>query len=128
MGSPGAAFILRYLPAAPLPGHPWVSMLPPYNEHLVRDVGILALGVAIAVGAAAVFLDARLVNAALFSSAVFFVPHTLWHLNHLKPYGIADIVGQIVVNVVSAVIPLGLLVWNLQPVKQQGSDAGLSWS
>jgi hypothetical protein len=23
----------------PITGHPWVSLLPPYNEHLIRDVG-----------------------------------------------------------------------------------------
>jgi hypothetical protein len=27
----------------PLPGHSWISLLPPYNEHLVRDVGELSL-------------------------------------------------------------------------------------
>ncbi|WP_163573158.1 hypothetical protein [Fodinicola feengrottensis] len=31
----------------PWPSDPWVSMLPPYNEHLMRDVGALNLSLAI---------------------------------------------------------------------------------
>jgi hypothetical protein len=27
----------------PAPGHPWVALLPPYNEHLLRDFGALNL-------------------------------------------------------------------------------------
>ena len=38
----------------PLPGHPWVSLLPPYNEHLTRDVGELSLALTVVLAAAAV--------------------------------------------------------------------------
>ena len=38
----------------PISGHPWVSLLPPYNEHLTRDVGELSLALTVVLTAAAV--------------------------------------------------------------------------
>lgn len=38
----------------PWPGHPWVGLLPAYNEHLLRDFGGMNLAMAVVFGAAAV--------------------------------------------------------------------------
>jgi len=38
---------LSFFTTFPAPGHPWVALLPPYNEHLVRDVGEFNLGFAL---------------------------------------------------------------------------------
>jgi hypothetical protein len=40
-----AGFFSRF----PFAGHAWVALLPPYNEHLVRDVGALSLALIVAV-------------------------------------------------------------------------------
>lgn len=39
----------------PIAGHAWVALLPPYNEHLVRDVGAFSLALTVVLGAAAVW-------------------------------------------------------------------------
>ncbi|RTL69410.1 MAG: hypothetical protein EKK42_04560 [Pseudonocardiaceae bacterium] len=53
----------------PAPGRSWVSALPPYNEHLVRDVGALSLALTVLLVAAAIWLDRRLVAITLVGSA-----------------------------------------------------------
>ena len=42
---------------AGIPGHGWVAMLPPYNGHLIRDVGALSLNLAVVLGVAAMTTD-----------------------------------------------------------------------
>jgi hypothetical protein len=59
----------------PLPGHPWVTLLPPYNEHLLRDFGGLNLAMAVVLGVSAVTLDRRLVFTALAADLVSGVQH-----------------------------------------------------
>lgn len=78
----------------PLPGHPWVALLPPYNEHLVRDVGGYSLAFAVALGAAAFSMDRRLVRVALLTLAVFAVPHAVYHAGHLQDFPPVDAVAQ----------------------------------
>ncbi len=68
----------------PLRGHAWVALHPPYNEHLVRDVGAYSLAFAVLLGAAALSLDRRLARAALLALAVFAVPHAVFHAGHLE--------------------------------------------
>ena len=55
------------------------ALLPPYNEHLVRDhgAGTLALGVALAL--AAWWLDRRVVITATVAFLVFQVPDAVFH-------------------------------------------------
>lgn len=66
----------------PLPGHHWVSVAGPYNEHLVTDVGglYLALGV---VTAWAIARPAFLLAAGL-AWEVFSIPHLVFHAGHLE--------------------------------------------
>ena len=93
----------------PWPGHPWVALLPAYNEHLVRDFGAMNLAMAVVFGVAAVTLDRRLATTALAAYLVFALPHLLFHLQHLEPFGTFDAVAQVVTLAVAAVLPLPLL-------------------
>ena len=93
----------------PWPGHPWVALLPAYNEHLIRDFGAMNLALAVVFGVAAVTLDRRLAATALAAYLVFALPHLLFHLQHLEPFGTVDAVAQVVTLVVAAVLPLPLL-------------------
>ena len=99
----------------PLPGNPWVALLPPYNEHLVRDVGGLNLALAVVLGAAARTLDRRMVRVALLALAVFAVPHTAFHAGHLAGFPPADAVAQTVGTVLHLITVAGLfaLSWRL---------------
>ena len=76
-------------------GRGWVELLPPYNEHLIRDVGALHLALALLTAAAAARprpASARLAGAAWL---VFSVPHLLYHAGHLPPAPV-DAVGNLV--------------------------------
>ena len=99
----------------PLPGRRWVALLPPYNEHLVRDVGGLNLALAFVLGAAAVTVDRRMVRVALLALAVFAVPHTAFHAGHLSGFPPADAVAQTVGTVLHLIALAGLfaLSWRL---------------
>jgi hypothetical protein len=90
-------------------GHAWVSALPPYNEHLVRDVGSLSLSLAVVTAAAAVTLGPRLVVVAAVAVLVWSVPHLAFHLGHLEGLATSDQVGQVVSLGLGVAGPLLLL-------------------
>lgn len=94
----------------PYGGTPWVALLPPYNEHLVRDhgVGTLALGVALAL--AAWWLDRRLVIAAVAAFLTFSVPHAVFHSLHLEHFPLADAIAQQAAFVAEIALAVAVLV------------------
>ena len=70
-------------------------MLGPFDEHLVTDVGALfvALGVVLAFAAFSLRRGDRAWRPRT-AWLVFSVPHFLWHVFNLEPYGTADAVAQ----------------------------------
>jgi hypothetical protein len=91
-------------------GRGWVSALPEYSEHLVRDVGGLFLATGILLAAAGWYLERRLVAVALVSFLAFSLPHTIFHLFNLEPYETVDVLANVLGLVATVVIPIGLLV------------------
>jgi alkylhydroperoxidase family enzyme len=87
----------------------WVSALPAYNEHLMRDVGGLFLATGFILLAAAVRLEARVVALALISYLLFSIPHAIFHYFNLEPYGTGDVIGNVVALAATVVLPLGIL-------------------
>ncbi len=102
----------------PLPGHRWVANLPSYNEHVLRDFGGLNLALAVVFGVAAVTLHPVLVRAVLAGYLVFAVPHLVFHLNHLQPFGRTDAAAQTVALTAVAVLPVALLALTRPPANQ----------
>jgi alkylhydroperoxidase family enzyme len=90
-------------------GRGWVEVLPAYNEHLTRDLGGLFVATAIILGAAAWFLDRRLVAVALWSWLAFAVPHFIWHSFNLEPYATGDAVANTLTNLGTVFVPIALL-------------------
>ena len=90
-------------------GHHWVSAVGPYDEHLVRDVGALYLGALVLLVLAWVWLDRRLVQAALISYAVAALPHLIYHLTALDGFSTGDAVAEIGGLALNVILPLGLL-------------------
>jgi AhpD family alkylhydroperoxidase len=93
----------------------WVSALPAYNEHLMTDVGALFLGTGVLLLLAAVWLERRVVIAALVTYLLFSVPHAIWHFTELGPYDGVDLVGNVVTQALTVVLPLGLLALLARP-------------
>jgi hypothetical protein len=89
---------------------PTVAIDPPFNEHLMSDVGGLTLAITAVVAYAAVHLDLRLVRGALLGFLVFAVSHVLFHATHLDGFGVGDAVAVLTGLGVVAVLPIVLLV------------------
>lgn len=68
----------------------WVAMLPPYNEHLVRDYGFMNLAVATVSVVAAILMSPLMVRTAAVALIAFGLPHMLFHSFHLGHMSTAD--------------------------------------
>jgi hypothetical protein len=90
-------------------GRGWVEALPAYNEHLMRDVGGLFMATGALLIVAGMILERRLTLIALATWLLFAVPHTVYHLFNLEPYGTGDAVGNVFALIATVVLPLYLL-------------------
>lgn len=73
----------------------WVDLLPPYNEHLVTDVGGLYLGFAVLFGWAAWTLERPLVRAVSIAWLLTATLHFIFHSGHLERFSAADAVAEL---------------------------------
>jgi hypothetical protein len=88
----------------------WVERLPPYNEHLVTDVGGLYLGFAVILGLAAWRLERNLVIAACAGFLTVSLLHLLFHATHLEGFGGLEGAEELTA-LASLVIPPCLAIW-----------------
>ncbi|MEV4250220.1 hypothetical protein AB0J63_43305 [Streptosporangium canum] len=105
----GAAVPRGFYEGFPLPGHPWVAMLPPYNEHVLMDYGGLNLGFGLMFAVAAVTLDRLLVRTVSAGYLAFAVPHVLFYLSHLEHLTMVDAIGQVVTLAFGVLVALLVL-------------------
>jgi hypothetical protein len=103
----------------PMSGHTWVSLLPPYNEHLIRDVGELSLALTVVLTAAAVTGQRLLSAIAVGALAVYAVPHAVFHAFHLEGFRTVDAVAQTVGFAVQLLVAavVAWLLWRDRPRK-----------
>ena len=95
----------------PFPGRHWISILGPYNEHLVRDYGANNLGFGVLLAAAAVLLERQLIQVALVSWLAFAVPHFIFHLTQTHHFSLFDNVTQLSSLGFVALLPIILLLY-----------------
>ena len=102
---------------------PTVDLTPPFSEHLMRDFGGATLGLAIALTAAAVWLERRLVVVALLAYLAFAVPHLVFHAGHLHGATSLESTVLVILLVSAVVLPLALLVLSRRadPPRGRGS-------
>jgi hypothetical protein len=91
-------------------GREWVAPDGPFNEHLVRDVGVLFLALTVVTIAAAVWLTRPLVRATAWAWLVYGVPHLVYHVRHRDVYDSADQIANITSLMVAPVLAIVLLV------------------
>lgn len=92
----------------------WVERLPPYNEHLVTDVGGLYLGFAVVLGLAAWRPRRDLVIAACAGFLTMAVPHLAFHATHLSGFGTGGAIAELGA-LASLLIPPVLAIWASAP-------------
>jgi hypothetical protein len=88
----------------------WVDLLPPYNEHLVTDVGGLYLGFAVMLGWAALTLERTLVQAVCTAWLLTAAIHLFFHATHLDDFDTGDAIAEIV-SLALLLIPPPLAIW-----------------
>jgi hypothetical protein len=93
-------------------GRHWVSALPPYNEHLIRDFGAASLAMVVFLIGAALFLERRLIQVALIAFIAYSVPHFVYHLTTTENYSSGDNVASLGGFVVTIALAIALLVLN----------------
>jgi hypothetical protein len=106
----------------PYVGH-WVDRLPPYNEHLVTDVGALYLGFALVLAWAAATLQRQLVLAACWGWILFSVLHVVFHARHLDAFGTSDAVAELTSLAAVTALPL-VALWAVRRLTPTGPHAG----
>lgn len=106
-------------------GRGWVEALPAYSEHLVRDVGSLFIATAVVLLAAAFYMERRLVAITLLSFLAFSVPHLIYHVLNLEPFGTGDAIANVVVLLLTVIAPSGVLVamWRA-PAAEAAAEGG----
>lgn len=79
-----ALFFPKYFYDKFLLGRGWVQMLPPYNEHITRDLGALYLGFFVILGYAILKLSKDLINGAILGFVAATIPHMIFHIIHAE--------------------------------------------
>ncbi|MCA1707791.1 MAG: hypothetical protein LC808_32775 [Actinobacteria bacterium] len=100
------SFFLRF----PGFGYRWVASAPPYNEHLITDVGSFYLGFAVLLFLAALIADRRVIRVSLLSWLVFSIPHVIWHARHVTGDSTMDRWGSVIALGAGAALSLVLLL------------------
>lgn len=95
-------------------GRAWVAADGAYNEHLVRDVGALHLGLLAATLVALRRLELTVVRAVGAAWLVFGTAHLAYHLGHLDLYELTDqVLNVVTLGAVVVAAALCLVPWQL---------------
>lgn len=89
---------------------PWVTLVPPFSEHLMRDYGAMNLSLALVFVVAAITMERRMVRVALGAYLLFAIPHLIFHVNHLEHFTTAAAVAQTTVLTIAVLLPIALLI------------------
>jgi hypothetical protein len=100
-------------------GRHWVSALPPYNEHLLRDFGATNLTIALVLLGAALFMERRLVQVAVVAFFLGTIPHFIYHLTTTDHYSTSDNIWSLGGFVVELVIAAGVWVLTVRPPRRR---------
>lgn len=90
----------------------WVELLPPYNEHLVTDVGGVYLGFAVLFAWAALTLERTLVQAVCVAWLLTATLHLFFHAGHLDNFGTADAIAEIA-SLALLLAPPPIAIWGV---------------
>lgn len=94
---------------------PWVSLSPPFAEHLMRDYGAMNLALGLVSAVAALTMDRRMVRTAFAAYLLFAVPHLLFHITHLDHHTTTSAITETTALTIAALLPLALLALTWRP-------------
>ena len=100
-------------------GRVWVAVDGPFNEHLVRDVGGLNLGLAFVAVLALVTGSVIAARAAGGAALLYGVPHLAYHAANLDGYDTSDKVAMVVSLAMAALAGVAALA---APARDHATD------
>lgn len=100
-------------------GRHWVSALPPYNEHLLRDFGAANVTIAIVLLGAALFCERRLVQIAVVAFFLGALPHFIYHLTTTDHYSTSDNIWSLGGFIIELVIAASIWVLTVRPPRRR---------
>jgi len=103
-------FPLHFFETFPGLGRRWTAAYPPYNEHLVTDVGATFLTLAFLLSAGAAVRNRGVRAVALLAATLFGALHLGFHAGHYGNMTTADRFASLVALALGVVIPVVLLV------------------
>ena len=95
----------------------WVDRIPPYNEHLVTDVGGLYLGFTVLFAWAAWTLQPTLVRAVCSAWLLAAALHLGFHATHLDNFDTADAIAELS-SLAFLLIPPPIAIWAVGAPRQ----------
>ncbi|GIF20105.1 hypothetical protein BJ973_001989 [Actinoplanes tereljensis] len=98
---------------------PTVSLDPPYNEHLLTDVGGLGLALTAMLYFAAVVLDRKVVLSAVLGYTIYAASHFAFHVRHFEHFSLRDALGVGTGLGLEVVLALALLAGTLVPPRRE---------
>jgi hypothetical protein len=107
-------------------GASWVDMLPPFNQHLISDVGGFYLAFALLFGWAAIALRRSLIVPLCVAWAIAALVHFVYHVTHLDGWDVADAIAQTVT--LALVLALPVIAAVVAPRVPETRHADGDWS
>jgi hypothetical protein len=96
-------------------GHHWTAGYPPYNHHLVADLGSTFLTLGVLLVAGAVSRDRRIRRLVLAAVLVFNTLHLVFHATDAGILGTVDYAASVAALAAGVVAPVILLLLNREP-------------
>jgi hypothetical protein len=90
-------------------GREWVAMLPPYNQHLLTDVGGFYVAFALLFAWAAVTLRRELIVPLCTAWTVAALLHFGYHVTHLDGWDAGDAIAQTIALGLVLVLPVAAI-------------------
>ncbi len=103
-------------------GHTWTAAYPPYNEHLVTDLGSTFLTLAFLLGIAAVTADVRIRRVVFAAVLVFNGLHLSFHAMDRGAIGPFDFGASVTALAFGVVAPVALLLIEFRWPSAKGPD------
>ncbi|GAA4144265.1 hypothetical protein GCM10022251_03530 [Phytohabitans flavus] len=91
-------------------GHAWTAAYPPYNVHLVTDLGATFTAFGVLLLLAAWLADRKVTAVVLCGVLVFSSLHLAFHLRNHGELGGVDLVASLAALLTGVVLPAALLV------------------
>jgi hypothetical protein len=103
-------------------GHRWTAAYPPFNEHLVADLGATFLTLGVLLGLAAAVPDRRSRMIALVAVLCFSILHLIFHVGHgFDPPNAGEYAASLVTLIAGVAAPGVLLLLLVR--RRRGADA-----